>query len=171
MAPAITGATKKRGYILPFAGRPRREPSAQGWSYALESGWLYATHQTIPTMPSMARVDGHGLWRAMLHPNICLAPLEWGGVVALQGIATNALWLLAVAKLDGVIDYPNCRSRGGQPLRPWVSLMFGDCRSALPLTLILYHTEERMSIDFGQKYCTKFERFLGRKLCNLTNVS
>jgi hypothetical protein len=64
-----------------------------------------------------ARVIGRGLWRATLRPNICLAPLEWGGVVVVRPFATNRGWLLAVAKLDGVSDYPNCRSRGsGQPL-------------------------------------------------------
>jgi hypothetical protein len=29
-------------------------------SLAISKGWLYATHQTIPTMPSMARVNGQG---------------------------------------------------------------------------------------------------------------
>ena len=57
----------------------------------------------------VARVSGRGLWRATLRPNICLAPLEWGGVAVFLGLATNDPWLLTVAKLDGVNDYPNCR--------------------------------------------------------------
>lgn len=73
--------------------------------------------ETLPTMPSMARVDGRGLWRATLRPDIEHKPSEWGRVVVVRPFATNRGWLLAVAKLDGVIDYPNCRSRGsGQPL-------------------------------------------------------
>lgn len=89
----------------------------QGVGHMHFRGWLYGTHQTIPTMPSMARVDGHGLWRAMLRPDIGHKPSEWGRVVVVRPCATNRGRLLAVAKLDGVNDYPNCRSRGsGQPL-------------------------------------------------------
>lgn len=108
-------------------------------------GWLYATHQTLPTMPSMARVDGRGLWRATLRPDIEHKPSEWGRVIVFLGRATNDLWLLAVAKPDGVNDYPNCRSG--------LSALDGVLRFALavrtigrvgsaslPLTLILYHT-------------------------------
>ena len=68
--------------------------------------------------PYKARVICRGLWRATLRPDICLAPSEWGGVVVVLPCATNRGQLLTVAKLDGVFDYPNCRSRGGQPLHP-----------------------------------------------------
>lgn len=43
---------------------------------------VYATRQNAPDYMPQARVIGRGLWRATLRPNICLAPLEWGGVVA-----------------------------------------------------------------------------------------
>lgn len=54
----------------------------------LRGGYTLRT-ETLPTMPSMARVNGRGLWRATLRPNICLAPLEWGGVVVVRPFATN----------------------------------------------------------------------------------
>ena len=60
-------------------------------------------------MPSMARVDGRGLWRATFRPDIEHKPSEWGRVIVFLGRATNAPRLLTVAKLDGVNDYPNCR--------------------------------------------------------------
>ena len=90
--------------------RKAQEEALRG-TYALESGWLYATHQTIPTMLYVARVDGRGLWRATLRPDIEHKPSEWGRVVVVRPFATNRGWLLAVAKLDGVSDYPNCRRR------------------------------------------------------------
>ena len=69
----------------------------------------FATHS--------ARVIVEGLWIALVRPDIEHKPLEWDRVVVVRPFATNRGWLLAVAKLDGVIDYPNCRSRGsGQPL-------------------------------------------------------
>ena len=73
-------------------------------------------------MPSMARVDGRGLWRATLRPDIGHKPSEWGRVVVVRPFATNRGWLLAVAKLDGVSDYPNCRSRGEGLLAKWCPL-------------------------------------------------
>ena len=159
--------------------RHRRKPYGGHMHFR---GWLYATHQTLPTLPSMARVDVQGLWIALFRPNTCLAPLEWGGVVVVRPCATNRGRLLAVAKLDGVIDYPNCRSglsaRGGvlrfaPPVR--IRGRKGSYPSgapcggfSLPLTLLLYHIGGQKSRGFGQKYCTKFEQVLARKLCNLT---
>ena len=61
--------------------------------------------------PLCARVDGRGLWRATLRPDIEHKPSEWGRVVVVRPFATNRGRLLAVAKLDGVSDYPNCRRR------------------------------------------------------------
>ena len=77
---------------------------------------VYATHQNAPDYAPQARVIGRGLWRATLRPDIEHKPSEWGRVVVVRPFATNRGRLLAVAKLDGVNDYPNCRSRGGQPL-------------------------------------------------------
>lgn len=108
-------------------------------------------HQNAPDFAVYeARVRVQGLWIALFRPDIEHKPSEWGRVVVVRPFATNRGRLLAVAKLDGVIDYPNCRSRGGQPLRPWASLMCGDCRSALPLTLILYHTIGQKSRVFAK---------------------
>ena len=145
----------------------------QGVSHMHFRGWLYATHQTLPTLPSKARVDVQGLWIALFRPNTCLAPLEWGGVVVVRPCATNRGWLLAVAKLDGVIDYPNCRSGlsardGVLRFAPPVRAIGRIGSASLPLTLLLYHIGGQKSRGFGQKYCTKFEQFLARKLCNLT---
>ena len=81
-------------------------------------------HQNAPDFAVYeARVGVQGLWIALFRPDIEHKPSEWGRVVVVRPFATNRGRLLAVAKLDGVIDYPNCRSRGGQPLHPWVSLM------------------------------------------------
>lgn len=100
-------------------------------------GWLYATHQTLPTLPSTARVSVQGLWIALLRPDIEHKPSEWGRVVVVSPFATNRGRLLAVAKLDGVIDYPNCRSRGS----PQTAFRFAYSRvTVILLTLILYHT-------------------------------
>ena len=60
-----------------------------------------------------ARVDVEGLWIALVRPDIEHKPSEWGRVVVVRPFATNMGWLLAVAKLDGVCDYPNCRSKRG----------------------------------------------------------
>ena len=63
----------------------------------------FATHS--------ARVSVEGLWIALVRPDIEHKPSEWGRVVVVRPFATNRGRLLAVAKLDGVCDYPNCRSR------------------------------------------------------------
>ena len=93
----------------------------------------------------MARVDGRGLWRATLRPDIEHKPSEWGRVVVVRPFATNRGRLLAVAKLDGVNDYPNCRSGlsaldGVLRFAPPVRTIGRVGSTSLPLTLILYHT-------------------------------
>lgn len=130
------------------------QTTGEAWGYAKV---VIRYSPNAPDYCATARVNGRGLWRATLRPDIEHKPSEWGRVVVVRPFATNRGRLLADAKLDGVIDYPNCRSRGGQPLHPWGSLMCGDCRSALPLTLIVYHTWRQKSRGFRKKCCTKFK--------------
>ena len=85
-------------------------------------GWLYATHQTLRALRLCATVNVQGLWIALLRPDIEHKPSEWGRVVVVRPCATNRGRLLADAKLDGVIDYPNCRSRGEGLLARWYPL-------------------------------------------------
>lgn len=108
------GATAKRN---PPRGRCRRchHPQSGEELCSYEGGYTLPAKTLLPIMPQ-AQVIGRGLWRATLRPDIEHKPSEWGRVVVVRPCATNRGRLLAVAKLDGVCDYPNCRSRGsGQP--------------------------------------------------------
>ena len=117
MRKSCRGGRSRHGNKVTPYGEVQEEAVRKGLVICTLSGWLYATHQTLPTLPSMARVDVQGLWIALFRPDIEHKPSEWGRVVVVRPFATNRGRLLAVAKLDGVIDYPNCRSRGsGQPL-------------------------------------------------------
>ena len=132
----------------------------QGVGYMHFRGWLYATHQTLPTMPSMARVDGRGLWRATFRPDIEHKPSEWGRVVVVRPFATNRGRLLAVAKLDGVIDYPNCRSRGRSAVASVGHSLSRACHSALPLDIYIIPHPHLNVKSFGRKILHKVWRFL-----------
>ena len=91
---------------------------ARGGICSYEGGYTLPT-KTLPPICRRRGLIGRGLWRATLRPDICLAPSEWGGIAVVRPCAINRGQLLTVAKLDGVIDFPNCRSRDGQPLHPW----------------------------------------------------
>ena len=103
-------------------------------------------HQNAPDFAVYeARVRVQGLWIALLRPDIEHKPSEWGRVVVVRPFATNRGRLLAVAKLDGVSDYPNCRSGlsalgGVLRFAPPVRIIGRVGSAPLPLTLILYHT-------------------------------
>ena len=77
---------------------------------------VYATRQNAPDYAPQARVIGQGSRGLPCSPPLFFTSPRWGRVVVVRPCATNRGRLLAVAKLDGVSDFPNCRSRGGQPL-------------------------------------------------------
>ena len=105
---AVNGAATK--IPLAVGGGLTKAAICKGLGNKLVRGWLYATHQNAPdNAVYKARVNGRGLWRATLRPDIGHKPSEWGRVIVFLGRATNAPRLLTVAKLDGVNDYPNCR--------------------------------------------------------------
>ena len=116
-APLRSGAARRR------KTRVAQEEATRGTYARVRAVLRYSPKRSRPCA-SCARVSVQGLWRALFRPDTCHAPSEWGGVAVVRPCATNRGWLLAVAKLDGVSDYPNCRSRGsGQPCAPWVSLV------------------------------------------------
>ena len=147
----------------------KHQPQATGGRLGmnqLRGGYTLHT-ETLPTMPSMARVNGRGLWRATFRPNICLAPLEWGGVVAEQGDRYQCPSATCSCQAGRCYRLSQLSVKGERSaVTPWVSLIGRVCRSAsLPLTLILYHTLRQKSIGF-EKFFMNFLYFLYEQIMN-----
>ena len=91
-------------------------------------------------------------------PPLFITRPRWGGVVVCFPFATNrGFSRFAPLPIGG----QGAVSRGTR--------IFEDCRSALPLTLIVYHIRAHLSRVLGEKYYTNIRHFSIKYLCNLYN--
>ena len=129
------GGRVRHGERIPLAGA-QEERHLQGVGN-IHIKWVVIRYSPIaPDFAThSARVSVEGLWIALVHPDIEHKPSEWGRVVVVRPFATNRGRLLAVAKLDGVSDHPNCRSKGRAHSTEIWRLPTCDLPRASPLSL------------------------------------
>ena len=97
--------------------------------------------------PYKARVICRGLWRATFRPDICLAPSEWGGVVAEQGDRYQCPLATCSCQAGRCYRLSQLSVKGRSAVASVGHFLSRACRSALPLTLILYHIRGQKSMN------------------------
>ena len=143
--------------VVPFpAGLLPPSPSGSRSPYQKR---VIRYQQTIPTIALKLGLKVRVQMGLPCSPPLFITRPRWGGVVVYFPFATNR----GVQSVRAFADW-----RSGAVSR--CTRIFEDCRSALPLTLILYHIRAHLSRVLGEKYCTNIRHFSIKYLCNLYNT-